>query len=93
MIYSFSDISHTKGNLYDTLGFKEVSRSEPNYVWVDYTSDSYLSRVKCQKQNLRKLFDDDSIDIENKTEKQIMEEHGYVQVFDSGNIRWEYRAE
>lgn len=93
MIYSFSDISHTKGNLYDTLGFKEVSRSEPNYVWVDYTSDSYLSRVKCQKQNLRKLFDDDSIDIENKTEKQIMEEHGYVQVFDSGNIRWEYRAD
>lgn len=92
LIYSFSDIAHTRGNLYNALGFKKVSMSAPNYVWVDYKYDSYLTRVKCQKHNLCELFNDNTIDIENKTEKQVMEEHGYVQVFDSGNIRWEYRA-
>ena len=33
---------------------------------------------------------DDAIDIENQSERQIMESHGYARVFDSGVIRWEY---
>lgn len=91
-IISFSDRAHTKGTLYKTLGFNYVRNSEPNYVWVNYQNDSYYNRVTCQKQNLRKLFHDDSIDTANKTEKQIMIEHGYVQVFDSGTITWEWRS-
>ena len=88
-IVSFSDVAHTRGNLYSTLGFHEVSRSDPGYVWVNYQTDQCINRVSCQKSNLRKLFHDDSIDIEHKTEREIMEEHGYVRVFDSGVIRWE----
>ncbi len=88
-IVSFSDRAHTRGGLYSTLGFHEVSRSEPGYVWVSLVDDSYYNRVSCQKSNLRKLFHDDSIDVENKTEKEIMMEHGYAQVFDSGVVRWE----
>ena len=89
-IVSFSDVAHTKGNLYNTLGFKQISISDPGYVWVNLKDDSYYTRVSCQKRNLRKLFSDESIDIENKTEREIMIEHGYVQVFDSGVIRWEW---
>lgn len=92
-IVSFSDRAHTRGNLYSTLGFEPVKSSYPGYVWVHILDDSYYNRVSCQKKNLRKLFNDDSIDIDNKTEKQIMEEHGYAQVFDSGTIRWEYKAD
>jgi len=91
-IISFSDRAHTRGNLYKILGFKEASRSAPNYVWANIFSEIYFNRVTCQKQNLRKLFDDPTIDIENKTEQQIMIEHNFVQVFDSGNIRWEYES-
>ena len=90
VIYSFSDIAHTRGTLYKKLGFTFIHRSTPNYVWVSIKDDSYYTRVKCQKHNLPKLFDDPSIDIANNTESHIMIEHGYVQVFDSGCIRWEY---
>lgn len=89
-IVSFSDIAHTRGNLYNTLGFQAVSESSPGYVWVNTSDDSFYNRVSCQKGNLRNLFKDDSIDIDNRTEKEIMMEHGYAQVFDSGVIRWEY---
>ena len=40
------------------------------------------------RKNLRNLFNDD-IDL-TQTERQIMESHGYVRVYDSGVIRWEY---
>lgn len=91
-IVSFSDRAHTQGSLYSTLGFHAVSMSDPGYVWVNIYNDQYLNRTQCQKNNLRKLFNDDTIDIENKTERQIMEEHGYARVYDSGVIRWEYVA-
>ena len=89
-VVSFSDKAHTSGKLYEILGFDKVNESTPSYVWVNMKDDTYYNRVNCQKKNLRKLFHDDSIDVENKTEKQIMEEHGYARVFDSGTIRWEY---
>ena len=88
-IVSFSDVAHTKGNLYDILGFTAVSESSPGYVWVNLFNDMYLTRTACRKNNLQKLFQDPTIDIENKTEAMIMAEHGFVQVFDCGVIRWE----
>lgn len=91
-IVSFSDIAHTTGNLYKTLGFHKVSESNPGYVWVRLDDDFYRTRVSCQKKNLINMFDDISEDyIKDHSEKEIMEQHGYVQVFDSGVIRWEYR--
>lgn len=89
-IVSFSDRSHSQGSLYRTLGFHAVSMTDPGYVWVNIYNDEYLNRTQCQKNNLTKLFNDVTIDIENKTERQIMEEHGYARVYDSGVIRWEY---
>ena len=89
-IVSFSDRAHTRGNLYEILGFNIISCSEPGYTWVNLNTDVFFTRVACQKRNLRKLFNDETIDIENKTEQQIMTEHGFVQVYDSGTIRWEY---
>ena len=89
-VISFSDRAHTSGNLYRILGFTEVSRSDPGYVWVDMKTDRCINRVNAQKRNLTKLLNDDSIDIETQSERQIMESHGYARVFDSGVIRWEY---
>lgn len=90
-VVSFSDRAHTKGNLYVTLGFEKVSISDPSYVWVNLKDNTYYHRVTCQKHNLVNLFTDVTEDtIQQKTEKAIMMEHGYAQVFDSGVIRWEY---
>jgi hypothetical protein len=88
-IRSFSDRAHTKGGLYKTLGFNPIRQSGANYVWVNIIDDKAYHRVNAQKKNLKKFLKDDTIDL-SLTEKQIMESHGYVQVFDSGTITWEW---
>lgn len=89
-VISFSDIAHTRGGLYETLGFTQVSVSSPSYVWSDIYDAKYFHRVSCQKRHLRKLFNDDTIDIDHMTEREIMESRGFVRVYDCGVIRWEY---
>ena len=89
-VRSFSDRSHTKGSLYSTLGFTELQRSSAGYVWVNLSTDIAYHRYNAQKQNIRKFLHNDSIDL-SKTEKQIMESHGFVQVFDSGTITWQWK--
>lgn len=91
-VVSFSDRAHTKGNLYSTLGFHEVSRSNPGYVWVNLSTNLYFNRLSCQKRNLPKLLGEPDLDTKNQTEEQIMSSRGFVQVFDSGTIRWEYNV-
>lgn len=88
-VISFSSRSYTTGRIYERLGFHLVSVSDPGYMWVNMNTNLALNRVDCQKHNLPKLFKDDGIDL-NKTEQQIMVEHGFVQVFDSGVERWEW---
>lgn len=88
-VMSFSDRAHTRGNLYKVLGFQEIRRSEPGYVWVDEKTDIAYNRVNTQKHNLRKFLKDDSIDL-SQTETQIMESHGFLKVYDSGTITWKW---
>lgn len=90
-IRSFSDQAHTKGKLYETLGFTKIRTSDANYVWVNIYDDKAYHRINAQKKNIKQFLHDDSIDL-NNTEKQIMIEHGFVQVFDSGTITWEWSA-
>lgn len=87
-VVSFSNRSYTSGGMYSELGFSFDSYVDVGYVWVDSNTDAYLNRISCQKSKLKKLFDDPTIDVENKTESQIMEEHGFVKVYDSGLIKW-----
>ena len=86
-IRSFSDRAHTSGKLYPALGFTELRRSEPGYVWVNLKSDKAYSRFNAQKRNIVKFLNDDNIDLSN-SESEIMSEHGFVQVYDSGTITW-----
>ena len=88
-VVSFSDVAHTRGNLYAQLGFVRCNESAPSYVWVDSITDKALNRVECQKSNLVKLLDEPDLDL-SQTERQIMESHGYLRVYDSGTARWEY---
>lgn len=91
-IRSFSDRAHTRGSLYTTLGFKSIAQNKESYVWVNSLDNKAYSRVVAQKHNIRKFFKDPTIDI-NKTEREIMESHGYVRVYDSGTITWEWKSQ
>ena len=79
-LISYADRRWSMGKLYEALGFKLDHVSGPDY-W--YIIDGHLeSRVKYQKHKLQKIFEDFD---DSMTEVQIMRQHGYKRIFDSGN--------
>ena len=69
----------------------EVRRSDANYLWVNTLDDMAYHRINAQKQNIKKFLKDDNIDL-SQSEFAIMESHGYVRVYDSGTITWEWQS-
>lgn len=88
-IRSFSHRAHTSGGIYPILGFEMIRMSEPGYMWVDLETDKAYHRYNAQKQNIQKFLKDDTIDL-SLSESEIMESHGYVRVYDSGTVTWEW---
>ena len=82
MTYSSNDIGN--GELYTSLGFSFVSRLGQGYFYIDDQRIRH-SRHKFQKHKIVNLIAYD----ENKTEKQIMMDSGYLLVHDAGNKKWE----
>lgn len=79
-IVSYSDIGKTRGNMYSMLGFTLQSISSPNYVW--FKGDNLLTRYQCQKHKLTEFYNLGS------TETEIMENRGYIRIYDCGNKVW-----
>lgn len=90
-VRSFSDRAHTSGKLYPQLGFVPVANNAENYVWVDLSDNQAYNRVNAQKHNLKRFLKDDTLDL-TQTERQIMEAHGFVRVYDSGTITWQWSS-
>ena len=88
-IVSFSDRAHTSGKVYEVLGFTLDHISDPGYVWVNVKTDIAYNRVNAQKRNIKKFLHDDNLDM-NLSERQLMEDHGFVRVYDSGACVWVY---
>lgn len=88
-VLTYSDISKFTGNIYTKLGFKPTNNciTTPGYVWVSYGKNEVLSRYRTQLSNLenfKQLGD---------TEDEIMSALGYYKVYNSGNIRLEWKNE
>lgn len=81
-IMSYAARDWSRGTLYTMLGFIQVSTTRPGYTY--YKGSNKYSRIKFQKHKLKELFP--TAYSEDKTEFQIMEELGYLRVFDSGNL-------
>jgi hypothetical protein len=82
-VISYSNIAHTKGNLYKTLGMTLQGISSPNYVWTD--GHNTLSRYKCQKHKLLEQG------YTGSSEVDIMTKRGYYKIYDCGNKVWIFR--
>ena len=79
-IISYSNIAHTRGNIYGMLGFNLNSIAEPNYVWINHSN--VLSRYQCQKH---KLLQQGYI---GNSEVDIMHQRDYYRIYDCGNKVW-----
>lgn len=82
-IVSFADLRVSDGGVYEKNGFVLDSVTPP---LMQYTKgSSRYRREKFMKKNLPKLFE--NVDM-SKTEKEIMEENGYYQLYDCGLQKW-----
>jgi hypothetical protein len=82
-IVSYSDNRIFNGKMYESLGFKKISISKPNYWYV-------INGIRKHRFNFRKsMLVKQGYDV-NKTEKGIMFELKKYRIYDCGNTRWEY---
>jgi hypothetical protein len=86
-ILSYCNIAKFVGSSYSRLGFKLVSVTEPNYVWVK--DNNVISRYKTTKRELVEA----GLGTENDTENAIMERLGYLKVYDCGNAKYIWSRE
>ena len=81
--YSSNDISN--GNLYETLGFK-YSGMNDSYWYISPKEQKRYHRYNFTKHKLVALGYDASL-----TEREIMENMGFLKIFDSGQKTWIYQ--
>jgi len=80
-ITTYADRSFSQGKLYDTLGFKFIGKTQPNYYYV-------ISNIRYHRFNFRKdILVKDGFD-PNKTEHEIMLERKIYRIYDSGNLKF-----
>lgn len=83
VIESFADRRWSQGNLYYKLGFEFIHQTEVNYYYFINNKKRY-HRYNFRKSEL-KNFENYSPE---KTEKQIMDEAGYLRIYDCGNYKF-----
>jgi len=79
-LISYSNNAHTKGKLYEILGFKLSLITEPNYVW--FNGQNIITRYQSQKH---KLIEQGYV---GNSEVEIMRNNGYNKIYDCGNKVW-----
>lgn len=82
-VISYSDNRWNTGAVYGLLGFIKESEGTPNY-W--YFSPGGMIRQHRSTFMKHKLVAD-GFD-PNKTEKEIMDERGYIRLYDAGSSKW-----
>ena len=85
-IVSYCDISKFTGGVYTKLKFIITKDGilRPNYVWVDAKTNRVVTRYQAQKH---KLIESGLGEL-GDTEKDIMENLGFIKVYDCGNLRF-----
>lgn len=82
-IYSFADRRFSVGNLYQTIGFEQVSTTAPSYFYI--VDGAKKHRFSFRKDQLPKLLE--KFDI-NLTEYENMMVNGIDRVWDCGCIKF-----
>lgn len=80
-LVSYANLRFSHGNLYKSLGFDYVSRSDPSYFY--YNREGVVSRYQAQKKKQRAFLANFS---ENRSEYENMLVNGYRRVYDCGNL-------
>ena len=64
------------------------SSRKPDYVWVKSKTGDVITRYQTQKHKIV----EQGICNKNETEDEIMKSSGYTKIYDSGNLKLEWKA-
>lgn len=81
-IVSYADRRYSNGRLYESIGFKKIGESKPNYWWTK--NHAKLSRYQCQKHKLYKLLGNKFDPAKSESENMLL--NGYSRIYDCGNL-------
>lgn len=83
-LFTYADLRWSDGNLYDSIGFRYLYNSKPNYWYVKNEQKRY------HRFNFRKNVLKDKLDTfdPNKTEYENMLLNGYNRIWDCGNMKY-----
>jgi hypothetical protein len=85
-IFTFAHLDYSHGKLYESTGFEKTKITSPG-MW--YTMGSTrLRRERFMKHKLHVMLKNYD---QSLTEKQNMNNHGYMQLHDAGSIRYEMK--
>lgn len=85
---TYCDLHYGNGRSYQAVGMELIGSTIPNYFYWKSNSYKLEPRSKYQKHKLKKVLPD--IYDDSKTEKQMMEEAGYLRYYDCGNKKFKY---
>ena len=92
-LISYADLMFSDGKVYERLGFKKISITQPGYF---YTKDGrkVFSREFFQKHKIKEYFSTGKFGVtffdESLTEEENMKINGYHQIPTCGNLVYEY---
>jgi very-short-patch-repair endonuclease len=87
-IVTYSDNRYSNGGVYRQMGFEIENTIPPDYSYVKNMQRFHKSGFK--KDNIASKF---GIDMANKTEREAMEELGFIRIYDCGKVKWKYKKE
>lgn len=81
---TYADLRFGRGNAYQNIGFVLLNRTPPNYYYYNKKYGYLESRMKYQKHMLKSMASYS----QDKTEYEIMDQEGYLRVYDCGNNKF-----
>ena len=83
-IISYCDLSKFNGDVYEKLGFKLVNQTEPSKHWYNFKTKRHITDNLLRQRGFDQLHKANFG--KGTSNEQLMIEHGYVEIYDCGQL-------
>jgi very-short-patch-repair endonuclease len=83
---TIADLRWSYGDVYLKTGFTQVGEIAPDYAYTDFRTREH--KFNYRKDKIKSRF---NVDIDGKTEKELMKSLGFDRVWDCGKIKFELK--
>lgn len=87
-IISYCDLSKFSGNTYESLGFIRASLVNVSKHWYNQQTGEHITDNLLRQRGFDQLFNESYG--KGTSNEQLMLEHGFVEIYDCGQVRYEY---